>query len=241
MIIKLDHPNLLSKAVDVISELVTEVRLKFNEFGLVITAIDPANVAMVSFKLPRSTFKQYEVNNDILGINLDNLKQVLKRCGIGSQLIIEAEENTLKLSILDRIKRDFTLALLEVETEDKDLPNLEFVSKIELPSVDFIASIEDCGIVSDSCSFQIKDGNFIIEAKGLNSAKSQFSSDEIKIDAQDCKSKYSLEYLQKFLKASKLCVKTGLNFSNDYPLRMDCKTDQMEISFVLAPRVENDD
>ena len=45
---------------------------------------------------------------------------------------------------------------------------------------------------------------FVIEAKGINSAMSEFSADEVKIDAENCKSKYSLEYLQKFIKASKV-------------------------------------
>lgn len=257
MKVKLDNPALLSRAVELISELVTDVRIKVNEFGMSIIAIDPANVAMVGFKLPKSNFSQFEIDSkkdsqisntesskikeEVLGVNLDNLKKILKRCGVSSTLILEKEDNMLKIKIEDRIKRSFTLNLIEIESEDKDLPTLDFTAKIKINSQDFIASIEDCLVVSDACSFITKEMKFIIEAKGLNSAHSEFSSDEATIDAEECKSRYSLEYLQKFIKASKLSEKTILQFSQDHPLRIDIRTANMEFNFILAPRVETDD
>jgi len=89
--------------------------------------------------------------------------------------------------------------------------------------------------------FIVEEGKFIIEAKNLNSARSEFSGDEATINAEDCKSRYSLEYLKKFMKGAKLCEKTSLNFANDHPLKIDFRTDQMELSFILAPRVETED
>ena len=132
MLIKLENPAILSKVIELISELVTEARLKVNEFGMSITAMDPANVAMVGFKIPKSAFSQFETNEEVLGINLDNLKRILKRCGSSSSLILEKKDNLLSIQIQDRIKRNFSLSLIEIEAEDKDLPNLEFSSKVEL-------------------------------------------------------------------------------------------------------------
>ncbi|RLG12297.1 proliferating cell nuclear antigen (pcna) [Candidatus Pacearchaeota archaeon] len=243
MLIKLDTPQILSKAIEIISELVIEVKIKINESGMNITAIDPANVAMVEFKLPKNAFSQFEVKDEVLGINLDSLKKILKRTSSGSSLIFEKKdkEELLNIQIQDRIKRNFSLNLLEIESEDKKIPQLEYVAKVELDSIDFIASIEDCSVVADACSFIVKDGKFIIEAKGINSAKSEFSGDEAKILAEDCKSRYSLEYLQKFLKAAKLTDKTILKFSADHPLRLEFKDGMRELNFILAPRVETED
>jgi len=241
MLVKLETPLILTKSVEIISELVTEVRLKVNEFGMSITARDPANVSMVGFKIPKSAFSQFEVDKEVLGVNLDDLKRILKRCGTGSSLILEKKENLLNIQIQDRIKRNFSLNLIEIETEDKEMPILEFSSQVEINSIDLIDSIEDCLVVADACSFIIKEDKFIIEAKGLNSARSEFSRDEAKIQAENCKARYSLEYLQKFIKGSKLSEKTILNFANDHPLKMVCKTEHMELSFILAPRVETED
>lgn len=241
MLLKLDNPMLLAKSIELISELVLEVRIKFNEIGMSIASIDPANVAMISFRIPKSAFSVYESGNEVLGINLESFKKILKRSGSKSSLIMEKKDNLLEIRIEDRIKRNFTLNLIEIESEDKELPEWEFSSVVELNSQDFVDSIEDCAVISDACSFIIKGDKFIIEAKELNSARSEFSSDQAKINAEDCSARYSLEYLQKFVKGSKLFDKTILNFANDHPLRMDLKSEGLSLSFILAPRMEVED
>ncbi|MBU3907071.1 MAG: proliferating cell nuclear antigen (pcna) [Nanoarchaeota archaeon] len=241
MLVKIDNPQTLTKVIEIISELVTEVRIKVNEYGLSINAIDPANVSMVALRIPKSAFSQFEAGSETIGINLDSLKQILKRCSSASTLILERKDNLLEIQIQDRIKRNFTLSLIEIESEEKEFPNLEYSSKVELTSLDLIASIEDCAVVADACSFQIQEGNFIIEAKGLNSAKSKFSGDEAKIDGENCKSKYSVEYLQKFMKGAKLCEKTILQFADDHPMKIDFKAENFSLDFLLAPRVETED
>jgi len=241
MHVKLENPNVLSKVIDVISELVMEVRIKVDDRGMSITAMDPANVAMVHFVLPKNSFSVFETDEETLGVNLDSLKKILKRCGSTSSLVLVKKDNNLNIQILDKIRRDFNLSLIEIESEEKNMPDLEFSSLVEMNSSDLIDSIEDCLVVADACSFVISNGKFILEAKGLNSANSEFSGDEAKIAAEDCKSRYSLEYLQKFIKASKLADKTTLKFANDHPLNLTVRNDFMEITFLLAPRVETED
>jgi len=239
MRIKLENSSSLSKAIDLISELVTEVKIHLNEYGLNITAIDPANVAMVGLRIPKKAFSEFDSGSESLGVNLDSLKRILRRSS--GPLVLERRENLLYIQMEDRIKRNFILSLIEIESEDKEIPNLEFSSRVELQSQDLIDSVEDCAVVADACSFIIKEDKFIIEAKGLNSTHTEFSGDEAKITAEECKARYSLEYLQKFIKASKLADKTILNFADDHPLRMDIRTENMEISYILAPRVETED
>lgn len=249
MIIKLENPALLSKAVEICSELVSEVKFRINQKEMSVVAIDPANIAMIKFSIAKEAFSQFEVNNEVLGINLEDLKKILKRCSSGSTLILGKDENKLTIEIQDRIKRNFTLNLIDIDKEDKDLPNLEYSSTIEMNSADLIDAIEDCAVVADACSFIIDNGNFIIEAKNINSARAVFSGDEAKIQAENSKARYSVEYLQKFIKGSKLCDKTTLNFASDHPLRIDLRIgsagvssrDKMEINFILAPRVETED
>ena len=102
-------------------------------------------------------------------------------------------------------------------------------------------AVEDCIIVADSCSFMAFPDKFIVGATGLNSARAEFSGDEVKIISGESKAKYSLEYLKKFAKGAKLSEKTILRFANDHPLKVEIRTEGMELDFVLAPRVEMDD
>ena len=243
MLLKLDHPKIFSEIVGIISDLVLEVKIKVNREGMSIIAIDPANVAMILFKLPASAFSELDVEGEeILGVSLESLKSVLRRIKPSSILVLTREENELKIQIKDKIKKEFNLALIDVEGEEKGIPSLEFNSKIEMSSIDFSEAIEDSSVVADSCSFVSEVDKFVIQAKGsLNSFKSEFSSDELSIQTiENSNSKYSLEYLQKMVKATKLVDKVKINFSNDYPLRLDFTTPFIELSFILAPRVESE-
>jgi proliferating cell nuclear antigen len=244
MLATLENPRLFSDIIGILSELVSEVKIRVTKAeGMSIVAIDPANVAMVIFKLPSSAFSQLEVEDESLGVNLDSLKAVLKRCSFGSSLMMKTEENYLKLEINDKTKREFTLALIDLDRKEKPIPSLEFSARIEINSMELLEAIEDCSIVADSCSFETEPDKFSISAKGsLNSAKLSYSSDEVRIQAgSKQKSKYSLEYLLKMIKASKLTDKTIINFSGDYPLKLDFNTPTVELSFILAPRVETED
>jgi len=242
MLLKLDHPKIFTDVISLLSELVTEVRIKVNSEGLKIIAIDPANVALVSFKLPAESFSALEANDEeVVGISLDSLRPVLKRAGAGAALMLQTEDNTLKIEIHDKIKREFKLAMINIDSEEKSMPDLDFTCKVEISSYDLSEAITDCAVVGDSCLFSIQDGKFSVEAKGLHSTKSEFSGDEVKIEGEKGKAKYSLEYLQKFIKACKLIDKAGINFADDYPLKLEFKAPNFELAFVLAPRVETED
>ena len=155
--------------------------------------------------------------------------------------VLFLDNNHARNEMKDKIRKEFSLALIDVEGDEKPIPSLNFVSKIEMTSVDFSEAIEDCNVVADSCSFISAPDNFVIQGKGnLNSFKSEFS-DEVNIQAEEATSKYSLEYLQKMIKGTKLTDKVVLNFGNDYPLKLEFNTPKITLSFILAPRVETED
>ncbi|MAE50045.1 proliferating cell nuclear antigen (pcna) [Candidatus Pacearchaeota archaeon] len=242
MKLKLDNPKILADIITIISDIVTEVRLKVNPEGMAMTAFDPANVAMVFFSLPKDLFSEFELEKEEdLGINLDNFKAILRRCKPGAALTLERADNMLKLGIEDRVKRDFSLALVDVDIEDKELPEWDFTSVVKMNSDSFVEVIEDCEVVSDACTFTATPDKFIVEAAGLNSARAEFSSDEIEIHSANSTARYSLEYLKKFIKGAKVSSQVAINFSDGHPLRINFPTGNVMLSFVLAPRIEQED
>ncbi|MAG23975.1 proliferating cell nuclear antigen (pcna) [Candidatus Pacearchaeota archaeon] len=242
MKLKLENPKIFSDIVTIISDLVTEVKLKVTKEGLSLNAVDPANVAMAYFKIPTDLFAEFELEKEeILGLNLDNLKAVLRRCKPGAALTLEKEANILKIGIQDRVKRDFSLALIDIDSEEKDLPEWEFNSVIKINAETLTEVIEDCAIVSDACTLAASPNSFIVEAQGLNSAKAEFSTDEIEIHSGNSTARYSLEYLNKFIKGAKISSNATLSFSDNHPMRLDFPTGNVILSFVLAPRIEQED
>ncbi len=238
MILKLADSRALSDAISIMSELVTEVRLKVNKSGLSAVAVDPATVALVSMKIPFSAFTQFESDDEELCVKLEDLRQVLKRAEAGSMITFEKKDNKLFIHIQNEVKRSFSLSLINLDAEEKAIPVLEFSSKVEMSSEMLQKAIDDVSIVSDSCTF-ITGNNFTIEAKGdLNSCTAEFDGNRAKFSG-NAKSKYSLEYLQKFAKAGKLSDVVQIQYANDYPARLDFKGN-VEMTFVLAPRVEEE-
>jgi proliferating cell nuclear antigen len=240
MLLKLSNPKSLTDVIGIISELVTEVRIKINKEGLSIVAIDPANVSLVSFILPSTSFSEFDVTEqEVVCVNLENLKSILKRYKSGN-LIMKTSEDKLIIEIESKTKRIFEIALIDINEEEKAVPPLEFNVEIEMNNDDFYEAIEDCKVVGDVCDFLAKNENFIIEAKGLHSAKSEFSNQEIKIKGEG-KARYSLEYLQKFIKSCKISDKVLINFSDDYPLKLEFVAKNFNLVFILAPRTEIED
>ena len=242
MQLTLPNPKIFADIVAIISELVTEVRIRVNQEGMSLTAIDPANVAMVYFRIPSELFSDFTISKEEeLGINLNSLKAVLRRCKPGSSLSLSRVDNYLKLDIRDKIKRDFSLALIDIDAEEKPLPHWEFNSVVHVNSDTFVEVIEDCAIVSDACTFIAEPNKFIVEASGLNSARAEFSAEEAEIHSGNSMARFSLEYLAKFIKGAKISSRATLSFSDNHPMRLDFPTGEVILSFVLAPRIEQDD
>ena len=76
----LTESRFLKDSIGVISELVNEVTIKVGKNALELVAMDPANVAMVTFKLLSSAFAEYDVPKEVdLGLNLESFKEILRR------------------------------------------------------------------------------------------------------------------------------------------------------------------
>lgn len=241
----LTDSRFLKDPINIISELVTEVKFKFDKDKMQMVAMDPANVAMTVFQLLSPSFSEYEVNNEEISVNLDNLKNILKRVKSSDTLIIELEKNKLKITIKGESTRTFNLALIDLNNTEQKIPELDFPIKINTNTILFNEVIEDMDVVSDSVNFLLKDNKFVVNTEGnfSNAHVELMPSNETVINSsvKDAKSKYSLEYLKKIIKGSKLTNDVTIQFDKDYPLKIDYLIkDRLSLSFLLAPRVSND-
>jgi proliferating cell nuclear antigen len=242
----LAETSYLKDSISIISDLVNEASFKIGPNSVELVAMDPANVAMVIYKLLSSCFTEYNVKEEMnLAINLSNLKQILRRTNPEDVLIIElAKDNRLQIQLKGRSTRTFSIPIIELEEKEQKVPELNFGATAKLPCNIFNEAIEDADIVAESVSFECEDKKFTVIAEGdLSKAKIEIKEDDnVKIASESkVRSKYSLEYLKKMIGGCKLADEVIVQFSKDYPLKLDYKTvDKVLLSFILAPRVEND-
>jgi len=247
MKLTLAEPSYLKESISIISDLVTEARFKVTKDSLELIAMDPANVAMVIFKLLSSAFTEYNVKDDVhLAINLSSLKQILRRSKANDMLTLELEENKLKIKLKSNTTRTFYLPLIELEEKEQKIPDLKFPTDILLPCSVLSDAVEDASIVAESLAFEAEEKKMNITAEGdLSHVKIEITEDDnskIKVEGSSkIRAKYSIEYLKKMIGAAKLAENVSIKFNKDYPLKLEFKQlDKVMLSFILAPRVEND-
>ena len=248
MRLTLAEPRYLKESVTIISDLVNEARFKVSKDAIELVAMDPANVAMVIFKLLSSSFTEYDIKKDVeIAINLSNLKQVMRRAKPNDMLTLELDpENKLRLQLKGDNTRTFNLPIIELDEKEQKIPDLKFPVNIKTQSLVLNEAVEDVDVVAESVTFMAEAKKFTILAEGdLSQAEIEIKendSTKIKADGDGkVKAKYSIEYLKKMINGSKIADDVSISFNNDYPLKIEYKTvDKVMLSFILAPRVEND-
>ena len=248
MKLTLAEPKFFKESVSIISDLVNEARFKVNKDAIELVAMDPANVAMVIFKLLSSSFTEYDVRKDVeIAINLSNLKQVMRRTKPDDMLTLELDPNNkLKIQLKGAHLRTFNLPIIQLDEKEQKVPDLKFPVTIKLPSLALNDAIEDVDVVAESVTFIAEPKKFTINAEGdLSQVSIEMKEGEntkIALDGSEkVKAKYSIEYLKKMIAGSKIADEVSVHFNKDYPLKLEYKAvDKVMLSFILAPRVENE-
>lgn len=247
MKLSLAESKYLKDSIGVISELVSEARFNISKDGITLIAMDPANVAMVVFKLLPSLFTEYKVTDNVeIALNLNNLKQILRRVGQSDTLTLEMQDSSkLKVIIGGKSIRKFALPIIALDEREQRTPNLSFATTITMPVEMLTDAVEDASVVADSLLINCDGKKITVSAAGdLNNVEIEIpSTDEaVEIISDDIvKSRYSVEYLKKMCASSKLSDTVKLQFGKDYPLKLEYATiDKVSLAFILAPRVEHE-
>lgn len=234
-------------SIAIISDLVSEAKFKINKTAIELVAMDPANVAMIVFKMFSSSFVEYSLDKDIeISLNLSNLKQVLRRANDRDLIGLEVSDGKLKISMKGNVSRTFYLPLIDLEDREQKIPELNFKAKVVCQPSLIENAIMDADVVSDSVSFICEKGKLTIKAEGdLNQSVTEIKADDNTIISvtgdSSVKAKYSIEYLKKMIRGDKLANSFEMEMSQDYPLKMSfSEKDKVLLQFILAPRVDND-
>jgi proliferating cell nuclear antigen len=239
--------DLLKSSIPVISEIIDEGILRVDKNGISMLSPDRAMVAVIDLKILSTAFDDFNVQGeDYLGLNMANLSAVIKRAKSGDKLLLERGEgdNSLKITIKGDGVRVFEVPLLDIKAEKPPVDKLAFTSKIELESRIVEEGVSDADIIGDAIVLEANPSAFRMSAKGdVSSAHLELTKQDkglldLKVTA-NVRSQYPLDYLKKIMKAGKISEQMVLEFGNDYPLKLGFKSiDKMNLSFILAPRVE---
>lgn len=235
----------LKDSIESISTLVDEARFRLNQDGIIVRAVDPANVAMVSFDLLKDAFDLFEATEGELGIDLTKLNDIMEMADKSDNIELELDETAHKLIIRMR-GLSYTMSLLDPSSIRKEpkVPSIDLPARIVLRGEDLKRAIKAAEKVSDYMSMGVSGDTFFMEAEGdTDRVRLEMTKDQlIDIKSGEAKSLFSLDYLSDISKIAGKASEVTLDLGKDYPLKIRLKLAEGhgEVSYMLAPRVESE-
>jgi proliferating cell nuclear antigen len=237
----------LRDALDSVSVLVDECKVRLNEDGLAIRAVDPANVGMVDLSLDAAAFESYEADGGVIGVNLARLEDIAGMGNAGDLVHLELDEETRKLHIrIDGLS--YTLALIDPDSirQEPDIPDLDLPARIVVEGNQLDRGITAADMVSDHINLRVDEdeATFHIEAEG-DTDDVDFemgAGDLIDLDPGPASSLFSLDYLKDMDKAIPGDAEVTVELGEEFPVKLhyDFAEGLGNVTFMLAPRIQSE-
>ncbi len=240
------NADIFKDSIEAVSTLVDEAKFRLNKDGISIKAVDPANVAMISFDLHPDAFESYECTDGEIGLSLMTLMDILSMAERSDKIELKLDPEAHNL-LLKMGGLAYTLSLLDLAAMRKEpkVPNLELPAKVTLKGRDLYRAIKAAEKVSDHLAFGVDGSAFFMEAEGdTNRVKLQLTKDElIGLDTSGpARSLFSLDYLSDMGKAINKANEVTLHLGKDYPIKINFGVagGKGKVEYLLAPRIESD-
>ena len=237
----------LRDALDSVSVLVDECKIRLNEDELAIRAVDPANVGMVDLALEAAAFESYEADGGVIGVNLNRLEDIAGMANTGDLIQLELDEETRKLHIhIEGLS--YTLALIDPDSirQEPDIPDLDLPAEIVLEGAQINRGITAADMVSDHIRLRVDEAEeaFFIEAEGDTDDVDLRLDREDLIDLQagPADSLFSLDYLKDMNKAIPKDAEVRVELGEEFPVKLHYEFGEGmgQVTYMLAPRIQSE-
>jgi len=259
------NPDDLMSALATVTTLVDEAKIRVNENGVTIKAVDPANVGMVEMHLDRDAFERLEtgVENDpdtdevVLGVNLNNFNSQLKDIAdepIGEDeqtLHIEMNEETRKLSIWGVPgSMEFTTALIDPDSirQEPDIPSMDLPGHVLVMSSYLDHAVKTAKKYSEHITLGINDddASFYMTAEGDTDDWNAVLDEEHfaveSLTTANVASIFSLDYFDSIRKGIPKNVSVKIEMGQEFPVRImfNFLDSNASVKYMIAPRIQEE-
>ena len=153
-----------------VSAVVEECRLQLEPEGLVVQAVDGANVVIIDLSASAEVLEFYDATGGAIGADTGRLYEIARIADASDHLHLCLDQETRKLHV--RIKElEYTLALIDPDTirQGPDLPRLEFAAELTLPKEEFSRAVKAADMVANETVFSVDEveEQFVVETVTL--------------------------------------------------------------------------
>jgi proliferating cell nuclear antigen len=237
----------LKAAVDAIVCLVEEGQFEIKADGIHLKAMDPSQISMVSFTMPKTAFVEYSLPEEMkLGLDIGQLANVLARGKRGEKAELSVEEGRLVVKFMgEKHKRTFKVPLIETGDRVQREPKIEYNNWAKIKADAIKETLKDAKLISSHVRLQLTPEQFIVDVKGENGdVKAEFdngSPDLVELKSgSPAKATFPLQYLEDMVKATSSGSIVTVNLETDRPLKIEYEIEGAKVVYYLAPRIETD-
>ncbi len=235
--------EVLRELVDVVSTLVSEVKLSISKDGLEAKAVDPSHVAMLVLKLQKSVFEEFTGEATEIGVDVEKLKEVLRLSKPGDILELQFDGKNRLVASVGRVTRQMAVVDPAGITDPK-VPNVSPPALVTVKTEDVRQGIRGSESFTDHVTLTLEPEAFTMHSEGdtdrldLRIPKETLARLDVK---EPVKSMYPLDFFSAMVK-SIASEEATLHVGNGYPLKIEFAMGmgRGEGRYLLAPRVEED-
>lgn len=239
----------LEEALDSVTVLVDESKINLNEDGLVIRAIDGANVGMADLSLFESAFESYESDGGIIGIQLWKLEDVVNFADSDDLIHFELDEETRTLNVkVNGLTYDISLIDPDSIRQEPDIPNIDLPGEFVFEADQLRQGAQAASLVSDHIKFKSgkseADENVLLMVAEGDTDNVEYEieeSDMINATFGEINSLYSLDYLEEMVKTIPNKREVRVELGEEFPTKIhfDIADSEGNTTYMIAPRIDN--
>ena len=242
--------------ITALKDVLTDASITFTKQGMKIINFDKTHTILVNVMLHADKFEYYRCdpdkiivcantlhlfkvistmsNDDTLSIYIDNADY---HDGVVSHLGLQYDNGDIKQCYSQKLR------LIEPDTEELVIPDVEYSTIINMPTTDFQKIIRDLNGISDRIEIKSVGNDLIFSCEGNFATSRIFRSESDgnmefvnKPDASVIiQGEFSLKSLSHFIKCTPLCSHLEMYLGNDLPLIIKYDVASLgSISLVLA-------
>jgi proliferating cell nuclear antigen len=238
-------PQILKEFSAIMGVLTKEFKLEATKKGIEAVGVDTGHVGMVSLKLGKDAFIEYETDNHEFGINLEKLNPIMK-LSTHEDIGLEYDEKESRMIItIGNLRRTMGLINAE-EMQNIKVPTPELAALVTLSSPsELLRGIKAASDISDRVGFSLTKEFFMLTAEG------DTDNIELKIPKEDLVSididknnsaLYSIDPLQQLINNIPTKESVAIGFETDKPMRAIFRfADGKGVcTFMMGTRVESE-
>jgi proliferating cell nuclear antigen len=235
------------RCIDAISTIIEEGTFTVRSDKIRFRAIDPARISMVDFYLDSEKFEKYELEGSKdIGVNLEDMNKILKRARPGDRLKLSLDEqaNRFIITLEGLSVTTFSIPLLDLGMDQPPDRTITFTTTIRMESGVFSEALKNIAIIEDYVQLRATpdffrlEGESTVESVDVRMSRNSEGIAHMEVK-EDSKAMFILSNIQNMLRAAEPTDIVELEFGDDLPLKLTVPLEGGQISFLLAPRVQD--